>query len=71
VDVLAAFRDYGVNLTLIESRPSGTKNWEYRFFIDVQGHAADEPVAKAIEQARSLCVALSVLGSYPRAVAGE
>lgn len=71
VDVLAAFRDQGVNLTLIESRPSGAKNWEYRFFIDVQGHVTDEPVAKAIETARTLCLALTVLGSYPRAVAAE
>jgi chorismate mutase/prephenate dehydratase len=69
VDVLAVFRDHGVNLTLIESRPSGTKNWEYRFFIDVQGHASDAPVAQAIEKARSLCLSLTVLGSYPRATA--
>lgn len=71
VDVLLAFRDAGVNLLLIESRPSQTKNWEYRFYVDVQGHATDENVTAGIEAAKPLCLSLNILGAYPRSVAAE
>ncbi len=66
VDVLQVFRAENVNLTMITSRPSRRRNWEYYFFIDAEGHAAAEPLARAIESARGHCVHLSVLGSYPR-----
>ena len=37
-DVLNAFKKDKINLTKIESRPSKEKPWEYRFFIDFEGH---------------------------------
>lgn len=67
VDVLAAFRDAGVNLSHIDKRPSGRENWQYTFFIDAVGHREDEAVAAAIDAASRLCKELTVLGSYPRA----
>jgi len=67
VDVLAVFRDADINLTHIDKRPSGRTNWEYRFFIDCQGHRSDPKMAKALDDARAHCVSLKVLGSYPRA----
>jgi chorismate mutase/prephenate dehydratase len=67
VDVLAAFRDAAINLSHIEKRPSGRTNWEYTFFIDAEGHRDDSRLRAAIELARSHCVSLTVLGSYPRA----
>jgi len=66
-EVLDVFRDAGINLTDIEKRPSQKVNWEYYFFIDVQGHLDDPAVKKAIEAARTHCLQLTVLGSYPRA----
>lgn len=66
VDVLAVFRDRGVNLTYIHERPSGGSNWTYTFFIDAEGHRDDEPVSAAIGEARTHCKELTVLGSYPR-----
>ncbi len=66
VDVLAVFRDAGVNLTYIHERPSGGSNWTYTFFIDAEGHRDQEPLTGAIKAAEKHCKALTVLGSYPR-----
>lgn len=66
-DVLNVFKSCDVNLTNIESRPSKKRQWEYYFFVDCQGHKGDENVRQAVEQARSHCLQLSVLGSFPRA----
>jgi len=67
VDVLAVFRDRGVNLSHIDKRPSGRTNWSYTFFIDAVGHRDDPAVAGAIEEASEHCQEMIVLGSYPRA----
>ena len=67
VNVLAAFRENGVNMSFIQSRPSKKRNWEYYFFGDVVGHASEPPLTEAIEAARAHCLRLNALGSYPRA----
>jgi chorismate mutase/prephenate dehydratase len=55
-------------MTRIESRPSGKGKWQYVFFIDIDGHAEDEPVARALEALKKRASLFRVLGSYPRAV---
>lgn len=55
----------GVSMTRIESRPARTGAWEYLFYVDLEGHASDARVAKALEELRSLAPFLKVLGSYP------
>ncbi|MFO0827400.1 MAG: prephenate dehydratase [Phycisphaerales bacterium] len=67
VDVLAAFRDASINLSHIEKRPSRRENWQYLFFIDCDAHEDDASMKRALAEARSHCVELRVLGSYPRA----
>ncbi len=67
-EVLDIFRDYGLNLTHIDKRPSQRANWEYIFFVDVIGHINDTNVVEAIEKSKSHCLQMTVLGSYPRAV---
>ncbi|WP_432800185.1 prephenate dehydratase [Poriferisphaera sp. WC338] len=66
-EVLNIFRKHEINLTHIDKRPSQRVNWEYYFFIDVEGHIKDEKVAAAVEDASRHCLQLSILGSYPRA----
>ncbi|MHC5060949.1 MAG: prephenate dehydratase [Planctomycetota bacterium] len=66
VDVLEVFRNFSLNLTNIESRPSRKREWEYYFFVDFIGHKSDENVQKVLEAARQHCLQLSVLGSFPR-----
>ena len=67
MDVLDVFRTERVNLTMITSRPSRTRNWEYLFFVDAEGHLEDEAMRRAVDAARDFCLHLSVLGSFPRA----
>lgn len=66
-DVLEVFKRHEVNLTNIESRPSKKREWEYYFFMDFLGHHTQEKVQKALNEARTHCLQLSVLGSFPRA----
>ena len=62
---LAPFRKFRINMTKIESRPSKRRAWEYFFFVDVDGHAEQPKVAKAIELLGQQCSFVKVLGSYP------
>ena len=65
--VLDVFGEHGINLTHIDKRPSQRVNWEYVFFIDCAGHESDEKVQAAIAEARTHCLQMKVLGSFPAA----
>ena len=58
----------GISMTRIESRPSHRRKWHYLFFLDVEGHAGEEPLKSALAQLRKRASLLKVLGSYPCAV---
>jgi chorismate mutase/prephenate dehydratase len=66
--MLEPFYRHNVNLTKIESRPVKKKAWEYLFFIDMTGHVADGPVARALEELKARSQYMKILGSYPRAI---
>jgi chorismate mutase/prephenate dehydratase len=57
-----------VSLTRIESRPSRRRKWDYVFFMDLEGHAEDRHVRKALTALKKRASLFRVLGSYPRAV---
>jgi chorismate mutase/prephenate dehydratase len=59
---------HGVNMTRIESRPSRKRKWDYVFFVDLDGHAEDPPVRKALEDIKNTASLFKVLGAYPKAV---
>ena len=67
--LLTPLAQHRVSMTRIESRPARARSalWEYMFFIDVEGHQKDEPVAKALAELKQLAPYLKVLGSYPAA----
>jgi chorismate mutase/prephenate dehydratase len=67
-DVLDVFKQYDINLTNIESRPSRKRQWEYYFFVDFLGHRTDKHISEGLEEARKHCLQLSILGSFPRAM---
>jgi chorismate mutase/prephenate dehydratase len=67
VDVLASFRDNGINLSHIDKRPSGRENWSYTFYIDADAHQETEELKAAVESASVFCKSIEVLGSYPKA----
>ena len=57
-----------VSMNRIESRPSRRGMWDYVFFIDLDGHAQDEPVASTLTELREQASLFRVLGSYPKGV---
>ncbi|MGV6860030.1 MAG: prephenate dehydratase [bacterium] len=67
-DLLSSLADNGVSLTRIESRPSQCVNWEYVFFLDLEGHVDDENISQALTQLDNSADMVRVLGSYPRGV---
>ena len=69
MDILGQFASRGVNLTRIESRPTGDGIGRYCFFIDCQGHVAQARVGEALMGLRRVCNAVRFLGSYPQAAA--
>ena len=64
--VLEVFRDHGINLTRIESRPSRQRAWDYVFLADLEGHREDANVHAALSDLSAKCPMLRNLGSYPR-----
>jgi len=63
--MLEPFSKRDINLAKIESRPMKQKAWEYIFFLDLVGHIEEAPISEAIEELRTHCHFLKVLGSYP------
>ncbi len=57
-----------VSMTRIESRPSHRRKWDYVFFIDIEGHAEEPHVARALASLKRSASLFRLLGSYPRAV---
>ncbi len=66
--LLQPLAENGVDMSRIESRPSRNMNWDYVFFVDVQGHESDPALQKALSILREDVDLLKVLGSYPVAV---
>jgi 3-deoxy-7-phosphoheptulonate synthase len=61
---LTVLADAGVNLTKLESRPKPGRAWEYLFYADFDGDAADPAIAGALKTMRASCTELRLLGSY-------
>ncbi len=68
LEILQVFAKNDVNLTFIQSRPTGRELGHYHFIIDVEGHIKDDSVGKSIEELRVICDDIRFLGSYPREV---
>jgi prephenate dehydratase len=67
LELLTEFAVRGVNLTRIESRPTGVGLGRYYFSIDAEGHIEHARVAEALAALRRECADVRFLGSYPRA----
>jgi prephenate dehydratase len=68
LEVLTQLSVRGVNLTRIESRPTGERLGRYVFFLDCAGHVAESRVGEALQGLHRICADVRFLGSYPRAV---
>ncbi len=63
---LEPFKELGVSISKIESRPSKRKAWEYFFFVDLEGHSSDPVLTQALERVAARTIFLKNLGSYPK-----
>ncbi len=66
LEILTEFAVRGVNLTRIESRPTGGGMGDYFFSVDAEGHLDDARVGEALMGLRRVCAEVRYLGSYPR-----
>jgi chorismate mutase / prephenate dehydratase len=64
-DLLVPLKQHGVSMTRFESRPARSGQWEYYFYIDLQGHPSQPNVSAALKDLQSLCAYYKVLGTYP------
>ncbi|AGX87015.1 prephenate dehydratase [Candidatus Symbiobacter mobilis] len=64
-DLLAPLKQHGVSMTRFESRPARSGQWEYHFFLDIEGHPDQPNVQAALEALQALCSLYRVLGCYP------
>lgn len=67
LEMLTEFAVRGVNLTRLESRPTGAGLGRYCFSLDADGHLADARVGEALVALRRVCAEVRYCGSYPRA----
>ncbi|HKX44684.1 MAG TPA: prephenate dehydratase [Burkholderiaceae bacterium] len=64
-DMLAPLKRHGVSMTRFESRPARSGQWEYYFYIDLQGHPDEPEVGAALRELREVCAFFKLLGTYP------
>ena len=64
-NLLEPLSKHQVSMTRIESRPSRNNNWEYLFYLDLDGHIKDQSLMKASEEIKKQASLYRFLGSYP------
>lgn len=67
LELLEQFAVRGVNMTRLESRPTGEAMGSYCFSIDFEGHLNEERVRESLIGLKRVCMDVRFLGSYPRA----
>ena len=67
LEILNEFAKHQVNLSFIQSRPTGSQLGHYHFIIDAEGHLEDKPVGAALAGLKEICEDIRFLGSYPQA----
>jgi chorismate mutase/prephenate dehydratase len=64
-DMLVPLKRHGVSMSRFESRPARSGQWEYYFYIDLEGHPDQPHVELALKELRDVCAFFKVLGTYP------
>ncbi len=64
--VIEEFASRDINLTMIMSRPTKEKPWEYNFYVDFEGHRSQQKIKECLEHLQDKTIFLKVLGSYPK-----
>ncbi len=62
---LEPFKNHGVSLKRIQSRPIVGQPNTYKFFVEIEGKEQDEQVKEALKGALAVADSIKSLGSYP------
>jgi prephenate dehydratase len=65
--VFREFANEGINLSHIESRPSGSDVGNFIFFLQFDGAPVDAPAVRVLESIRNKVAGMKILGVYPKA----
>lgn len=65
VEALSIFKDHGINLTKLESRPFPGNVWDEMFYFDFDGNIEDENIKSALEELTKSARFIKMLGCYP------
>ncbi len=63
-NILSHFIYNDLNMNKIESRPIPDKQWEYHFFVDIDGNLNDSAVKNALRGIREETANFKILGNY-------
>jgi chorismate mutase/prephenate dehydratase len=66
-DLLTPLKTHGVSMTRFESRPARSGQWDYVFYIDIEGHPSQPPVTAALHDLQAMCAFYKVLGTFAAA----
>ena len=65
VDALVVFKQFGIRMLKLESRPIYGKPWEEMFYVELETNMHNENTQKALEALKAVTSFLKVLGCYP------
>ncbi len=63
---LAVIAKAGVNISKLESRPNRVGEWEYIFWLDLDGAADSPEILGVMQELADVTLERRILGSYPR-----
>lgn len=66
--LLEPLKRHGLDMTRIESRPAPESNWDYFFFMDLNGHVKNDGMQLALKELEDVSEYVRVLGSYAKAI---
>ena len=64
-DLLVPLKTHGVSMTRFESRPARSGQWEYYFYIDIEGHPDEPKIDAVLRELRTACAFFKIVGAYP------
>ena len=65
---ISVIGDNGFNLKSLKSRPTKELIWSYYFFVEGEGNINGEKGKKMLEELRTQCSELRVLGSFEKEI---
>lgn len=65
VQALSVFKEFGINMTKLESRPIIGNPWEEMFYLDFQGNIQEQKVKDLLDEVGKYTRYLKILGCYP------